>query len=59
MTNPDKAALLREKIARLILDNHGCEFCLDPLEGGEDDYCLTLEVLADADDILALIEQPA
>ena len=44
----------REEIARVLLDRRGFGFYLDPMEGGQDAYDLTLEALADAAAILAL-----
>jgi hypothetical protein len=48
----------REEIARVLLDRRGFGFYLDPMEGGQDAYDLTLEALAEADAILALFAQP-
>lgn len=46
---------LRERIALILLSRRGFGFYLDPMEGGQDAYDLTMEALDEADAIISVL----
>lgn len=49
------SATLRERIALMLLSRRGFGFYLNPMEGGQDAYDLTLEALDEADAIITVL----